>query len=119
MLSVVIHGSSGEQTVISLQTHQHYQRPDTHTGECELSKHQFGHINAVPEKSQAALLPQRSAREGVRREVPRLSAQQLPQPPALLAASLPQQRQRQHLPGEQLLYPLQLLEGDGVGAAGL
>lgn len=71
------------------------------TGECELFKHQFGDLDVGQKKGQTALLPQCPAGEGVRGEVPRLPAQQLPQLTALLAAPLPQQGQRQHLPGER------------------
>lgn len=70
-------------------------------GERQLSEHQPGDPDAGQKKGQAALLPQRPAGEGVRREVPGLPAQQLPQPAALLAASLPQQGQGQHLSGER------------------
>lgn len=118
MLPAVVHGPSREQTVLPLSTRQHHQRSDAHTGKRELLKHQFGNSDAGPEESQAALLPQCSTREGVCGEVSRLFAQQFPQLTPLLAAPLPQQRQRQHMSGEQLLYPVQLLEGDCVGSAG-
>ena len=70
-------------------------------GECELFKHQFGHLDAGQKKGQTAFLSQRLAWEGVCWEVSGLPAQQLPQPTALLAASLPQQGQRQHLSGKR------------------
>lgn len=77
-------------------------------GERQLSEHQLGDPDVGPAKGQTALLPQRAPGEGVRREVPRLPAEQLPQPASLLAATLPQQGQGQHLSGEceqLLLFP--------------
>lgn len=70
------------------------------SGERELFEHQFGHFDAGQKKGETALLPQRPAGEGVCWEVPGLSAEQLPQLTALLAAPLPQQGQGQHLFGE-------------------
>lgn len=75
--------------------------PRLPAGERELFEHQFGDFDVGQKKGQTAFLPQRPAGEGVRREVPRLPAQQLPQPAAFLAAPLPQQGQRQHLSGER------------------
>lgn len=70
-------------------------------GERQLPQHQPGDPDAGPPERAAAPVPAAAAAHGAQQEVPRLPAQQLPQPAALLAAALPAQGQGQHLPGER------------------
>nr|CCQ43520.1 alternative protein TRPC4AP [Homo sapiens] len=109
-----LHIPGAHADVLPLPPHQHHPRADADPGERQLPQHQPGDPDAGPTERAAAPVPAAAAADGAQQEVPRLPAQQLPQPAALLAAALPAQGQGQHLPREQLLHQLLILEGDSV-----
>lgn len=60
-------------------------------GKCQLFEHKFSYPNAGPKERKTPFLPAHLATDGIHRKIPWLHPEQLPQPPAILAAALPQQ----------------------------